>query len=233
MDERGDPGFIPRGRHAGSRRHREMKQSGAFEMAMKGRGDASLGRCEERGERWTVRAEKQGKHESKNGLGQEKGNMPINRGCCLTGPPPPSVPAAIDVHLGSTQPPSLQQHPLLLLRTLRATGGHIHSSVPLIMMATRAAQAQGLTFQGSLYYLGTSPLVCCASTRCSWLLRDWCVPYCALTTACSVRRSGEFTWRTNRHRWGMLNTPHTAEGWPRSWSPCSEHVCGRPTAAAS
>lgn len=139
-----------------------MKQSGAFEMAMKGRGDASLGRCEERGERWTVRAEKQGKHESKNGLGQEKGNVPINCGCCLTGPPPPSVPAAIDVHLGSTQPPSLQQHPLLLPRTLRATGGCIHSSMPLITMAMRAAQAPDLTFQGSLYYLGTSPLVCCA-----------------------------------------------------------------------
>lgn len=41
----------------GSRRHREIKQSGAYEMAMKGRGDSSLGRCEERGERWTVRQE--------------------------------------------------------------------------------------------------------------------------------------------------------------------------------
>lgn len=92
MNERGDPGVIPGGAVCirGSKKHGEIKvkPSGAFEMAMKGRGDAGPGRCEEGGRKVDSGMRQRRKHERENGQGEEKGNEAIKGRCCLEGSSP-------------------------------------------------------------------------------------------------------------------------------------------------
>lgn len=78
----------------GSKRHGEIKVKffGAFETVMKGRADASLGRCEERGMKVDGGTKQQRRHERQNGRRDEKGNKAIRGRCCPAGPCPPSVP---------------------------------------------------------------------------------------------------------------------------------------------
>lgn len=115
------PALFPGEGVQGSKRHGEIKVKpfGAFEMAMKGRGDASRGRCEERGRKVDGATRQQRGNERKNRERDEKGNKAIKGRRCLAGPSPPPVPTETDEHTCWPRRESPfrlhQQHPLLFV----------------------------------------------------------------------------------------------------------------------